>query len=93
MTPMTRAFPSDFLFGAATNVLSDFYNIPLSMGAFATGAKEPNWQAGLEGAMSSFMASVVMSVVLAQIHAAIQRGHLFAIAVEQFGFAAGKQSR
>ena len=60
----TGGGPEDFLFGAATNILSDFYNIPLSMGAFATGAKEPNWQAGLEGMMSSFMASVVMSDML-----------------------------
>ncbi len=37
----TGGGPEDFLFGAATNVLSDFYNIPLSMGSFATGAKEP----------------------------------------------------
>ncbi|MCQ3937356.1 MAG: hypothetical protein DPW18_09945 [Chloroflexi bacterium] len=66
--PRTGAYtgggPEDFLFGAATNVLSDFYNIPLSMGSFATGAKEPNWQAGLEGALSTFMASVVMSDML-----------------------------
>ena len=60
----TGGGPEDFLFGAATNILADFYNLPLSMGAFATGAKEPNWQAGLEGAMSSFMASVVMSDML-----------------------------
>jgi trimethylamine--corrinoid protein Co-methyltransferase len=60
----TGGGPEDFLFGAATNVLADFYNIPLSMGAFATGAKEPNWQAGVEGAFSSFMASVVMSDML-----------------------------
>ncbi len=60
----TGGGPEDFLFGAATNVLADFYNLPLSMGAFATGAKEPNWQAGLEGAMSSFMASIVMSDML-----------------------------
>ncbi|NWG07574.1 MAG: trimethylamine methyltransferase family protein [Chloroflexi bacterium] len=60
----TGGGPEDFLFGAATNVLSDFYNIPLSMGSFATGAKEPNWQAGLEGALSTFMASVVMSDML-----------------------------
>jgi trimethylamine--corrinoid protein Co-methyltransferase len=60
----TGGGPEDFLFGAATNVLSDYYNIPLSMGAFATGAKEPNWQAGLEGSLSSFMASVVMSDML-----------------------------
>lgn len=60
----TGGGPEDYLFGAATNVLSDFYDIPLSMGAFATGAKEPNWQAGLDGALSSFMASVVMSDML-----------------------------
>lgn len=60
----TGGGPEDFLFGAATNALADFYNIPLSMGAFATGAKEPNWQAGVEGAFSSFMASVVMSDML-----------------------------
>jgi trimethylamine--corrinoid protein Co-methyltransferase len=60
----TGGGPEDFLFGAATNVLSDFYNIPLSMGSFATGAKEPDWQAGLENSLSTFMASVVMSDML-----------------------------
>lgn len=60
----TGGGPEDFLFGAAQNVLSDFYNIPLSMGSFATGAKEPNWQAGLENSLSTFMASVVMSDML-----------------------------
>jgi trimethylamine--corrinoid protein Co-methyltransferase len=66
--PRTGAYtgggPEDFLFGAATNALSDFYNIPLSMGSFATGAKEPNWQAGIENSLSTFMASVVMSDML-----------------------------
>lgn len=60
----TGGGPEDFLFGAATNVLADYYNIPLSMGAFATGAKEPNWQAGVDNSLSSFMASVVMSDML-----------------------------
>jgi trimethylamine--corrinoid protein Co-methyltransferase len=60
----TGGGPEDFLFGAATNVLSDFYNIPLSMGSFATGAKTPNWQAGLENSLSTFMASIVMSDML-----------------------------
>ncbi len=66
--PRTGAYtgggPEDFLFGAATNALSDFYNIPLSMGSFATGAKEPNWQAGIENSLSTFMASIVMSDML-----------------------------
>ncbi len=60
----TGGGPEDFLFGAASNVLADFYNVPLSMGSFATGAKEPNWQAGLENGLSTFMASVVMSDML-----------------------------
>jgi len=34
------------------------------MGSFATGAKEPNWQAGLENSLSTFMACVVMSDML-----------------------------
>lgn len=54
----------DFLFGAATNVLADFYNVPLSMGSFATGAKAPNWQAGVENSLSTLMASLVMSDML-----------------------------
>jgi len=60
----TGGGPEDFLFGAATNVLADFYNVPLSMGSFATGAKEPNWQAGIDNSMSTFMASISMSDML-----------------------------
>jgi trimethylamine--corrinoid protein Co-methyltransferase len=60
----TGGGPEDFLFGAAQNKLSDFYNIPISMGSFATGAKEPNWHAGVENSLSTFMASLVMSDML-----------------------------
>jgi trimethylamine--corrinoid protein Co-methyltransferase len=60
----TGGGPEDFLFGAATNVLSDFYDIPISMGSFATGAKQPDWQAGIENSLSTFMACVVMSDML-----------------------------
>jgi trimethylamine--corrinoid protein Co-methyltransferase len=60
----TGGGPEDFLYGAAQNALADFYNIPLSMGSFATGAKEPNWQAGVENSLSTFMACVVMSDML-----------------------------
>jgi trimethylamine---corrinoid protein Co-methyltransferase len=60
----TGGGPEDFLYGAATNVLADFYHIPLSMGSFATGAKEPNWQAGIENSLSTFMASISMSDML-----------------------------
>jgi trimethylamine--corrinoid protein Co-methyltransferase len=34
------------------------------MGSFATGAKEPNWQAGVDGSLSTFMAGIVMSDML-----------------------------
>jgi trimethylamine---corrinoid protein Co-methyltransferase len=60
----TGGGPEDYLFGAATNLLSDYYNIPLSMGSFATGAKQPNWQAGVDNSLSTFMACVVMSDML-----------------------------
>jgi trimethylamine--corrinoid protein Co-methyltransferase len=60
----TGGGPEDYLFGAATNVLSDFYHVPLSMGAFATGAKEPDWQAAVDNAFSSFMASLTGSDML-----------------------------
>jgi trimethylamine--corrinoid protein Co-methyltransferase len=52
----TGGGPEDFLFGAASNVLADFYNVPLSMGAYATGAKEPGWQAGVDNSFSAFVA-------------------------------------
>ncbi len=51
----TGGGPEDYLFGAATNQLADFYGIPLSMGTFATGAKEPDWQAALDNALAGLM--------------------------------------
>jgi trimethylamine--corrinoid protein Co-methyltransferase len=60
----TGGGPEDFLFGAAGGILADFYDIPISMGSFATGAKEPNWQAGIENSLSTFMASIVISDML-----------------------------
>jgi len=59
MDPRTGAYtgggPEDYLFGAATNHLADFYNIPLSMGSFATGAKQPDWQAAFDNVFAGFM--------------------------------------
>jgi trimethylamine--corrinoid protein Co-methyltransferase len=60
----TGGGPEDFLFGAATNLLADYYNVPLSMGAFATGAKEPDWQAALDNSLSAFMAVSTLSDML-----------------------------
>jgi trimethylamine--corrinoid protein Co-methyltransferase len=60
----TGGGPEDFLFGAATNVLADFYHVPLSMGAYATGAKQPDWQAAVDNSFSSFMAVSTLSDML-----------------------------
>jgi len=60
----TGGGPEDFLFGAASNLLANFYHIPLSMGAFATGAKEPDWQAAVDNSLSSFMAVSTLSDML-----------------------------
>jgi trimethylamine--corrinoid protein Co-methyltransferase len=60
----TGGGPEDYLFGAATNVLADFYNVPLSMGAYATGAKAPDWQAALDNSLSAFMAVSTLSDML-----------------------------
>ena len=60
----TGGGPEDFLFGAATNVLADFYHVPLSMGAYATGAKEPNWQAAVDNSLSAFMAVSTLADML-----------------------------
>lgn len=60
----TGGGPDDFLFGAATNLLAEYYNIPLSMGSFATGAKQPDWQAGIENSLSTFMAAISVSDML-----------------------------
>jgi trimethylamine---corrinoid protein Co-methyltransferase len=60
----TGGGPEDYLFGAATNRLADYYKVPLSMGAFATGAKEPGWQSALDDSFSSFMAVATLSDML-----------------------------
>ncbi|NPV69789.1 MAG: hypothetical protein HPY55_03950 [Firmicutes bacterium] len=51
----TGGSPEDYLLGGAFNQICDFYNIPLSMGAMATGAKLPDWQAALDNSFSTFM--------------------------------------
>jgi len=60
----TGGGPEDFLFGAATNELANFYGVPLSMGSFATGAKEPDWMAGVENSLSTLMACASMADML-----------------------------
>lgn len=66
--PRTGAYtgggPEDYLLAAAGGMLADFYHLPISMGAFATGAKQPDWQAGVDNSLSTFMASIAMCDML-----------------------------
>jgi trimethylamine--corrinoid protein Co-methyltransferase len=49
---VTCGGPEDFLLQAAGCQLAHFYNVPASIGTFATGAKCSGWQAGLENGLS-----------------------------------------
>jgi len=51
----TGGGPEDHLLGIAFNQICEFYHIPLSMGAFATGAKEPDWQAAVDNSFAGLM--------------------------------------
>jgi trimethylamine--corrinoid protein Co-methyltransferase len=68
MDPRSGAYtgggPEDYLFGAATNHLADFYNVPLSMGAFATGAKQPDWQAAFDNVFAGLMPALTGADIL-----------------------------
>ena len=68
MDPRSGAYtgggPEDYLFGAATNHLADFYEIPLSMGAFATGAKQPDWQAAFDNVFAGLMPALTGADIL-----------------------------
>jgi len=49
---ITSGGPEDFLLQAAAHQMARFYNVPSSIGTFATGAKASNWHAGVENAIS-----------------------------------------
>jgi trimethylamine--corrinoid protein Co-methyltransferase len=49
---VTSGGPEDFLLLAAAHQLARFYNVPSSIGTFASGAKASNWHAGVENAIS-----------------------------------------
>jgi trimethylamine--corrinoid protein Co-methyltransferase len=51
----TGGGPEDYLFGSACKQIAEYYNIPLAMGTFATGAKEPDWQAAVDSSFSCIM--------------------------------------
>ncbi|MDQ7793236.1 MAG: trimethylamine methyltransferase family protein [bacterium] len=51
----TGGSPEDYLLGGAFNQICRFYGLPLSMGAMATGAKRPDWQAALDNSFSTLL--------------------------------------
>lgn len=50
---VTCGGPEDFLLQAAGAQMAHFYDLPASIGTFATGAKTSNWHAGVENALSA----------------------------------------
>jgi trimethylamine--corrinoid protein Co-methyltransferase len=60
----TGGGPEDVLFGLASGELAERYRLPLSMGAFATGAHVPDWRAGLENGLAALAACVSRSDML-----------------------------
>jgi len=57
--------PEDLFFQMATAQLARRYHLPSLVGTFATGAKTPNWQAGLENGLSGFASCLAGADILA----------------------------
>ncbi len=60
----TGGGPEDFLLAAAFSEICHFYQIPLAMGAFATGAKEPDWQAAVDNSFAGLMPVLTRTAIL-----------------------------
>ena len=52
---VTCGGPEDFMLQAMSAQMARFYNVPSNIGTFATGAKAPNWQSGVEDSISGCM--------------------------------------
>ncbi len=50
----TGGSPEDYLLAAGATQLAHYYGIPIAMGTMATGAKQPDWQAGIDDSLSTF---------------------------------------
>ena len=53
----TGGSPEDYLLAAAATQMAHHYGLAMNMGTMASGAKEPGWQAAVDGALST-LASV-----------------------------------
>lgn len=49
---VTCGGPEDFMLQAMSAQMARYYKVPSNIGTFATGAKAPNWHAGVEGSIS-----------------------------------------
>ncbi|NLA27081.1 MAG: hypothetical protein GX878_06755 [Firmicutes bacterium] len=60
----TGGGPEDHLLSAGFSEICHFYQIPLAMGAFATGAKEPDWQAAVDNCFAGLMPVLTRTSIL-----------------------------
>ncbi len=60
----TGGGPEDHLLSAAFSQICHFYQIPLFVGAFATGAKQPDWQAAVDNCFAGFIPVLSKTAVL-----------------------------
>ena len=60
----TGGGPEDHLLAAAFSQICNFYKIPLAHGAFATGAKQPDWQAAVDNCFAALMPVLAKSAIL-----------------------------
>lgn len=60
----TGGGPEDHLLSAGICEISRFLNIPMFMGAYATGAKEPDWQAAQDNTLAGLMPVLTRASVM-----------------------------
>ncbi|MEW6624751.1 MAG: trimethylamine methyltransferase family protein [Bacillota bacterium] len=60
----TGGGPEDHLLSAAFSQICHFYQIPLAVGAFATGAKQPDWQAAVDNCFAGLVPVLSKTAIL-----------------------------
>jgi trimethylamine---corrinoid protein Co-methyltransferase len=60
----TGGGPEDHLLAAGISEISNFLNIPMFMGAYATGAKEPDWQSAMDNTLAGLMPVLTKAAVM-----------------------------
>ncbi len=60
----TGGGPEDFLLAAAFSEICHFYQIPLAVGGFATGAKLPDWQAAVDNSFAGLMPVLTNTAII-----------------------------